>query len=38
MDEHVLSIVLGEEAKALLRVEPLHLAGRHRYSLLVARS
>jgi hypothetical protein len=32
MDEHIFAIVLGQKAEALVSVEPLHLAGRHRSS------
>ena len=32
VDEDVVAVVVGEEAEALLRVEQLHLAGRHRDS------
>jgi hypothetical protein len=35
VDEHILAVVLGEEAEALLGVEPLDLAGWHRNSLMI---
>jgi hypothetical protein len=32
MHEDVVAVLAGEEPEALLRAEPLHLAGRHKFS------